>query len=203
MTAVLIEHQGKSQDFNSESCGVLAESSFLGRWRGQGHVWRCLLAYWTTGNTFPLETWSFLWSELYVVDWESGKGDMKKDCESQEGQTGCFVIYQNKFKKQNSKQIKILKTTFGKGDDAARHKQKQQLVDDIHKCTMTTIKMRDLWKLSISYGLLRHTLLIWVASSVNIKSPDDMLFWILVRTVYPIITMAFASVIFGYQSMDE
>lgn len=33
---------------------------------------------------------------------------------------------------------------FGKGDDAAGHKQKQQLVGDIHKCTMTVIKVRDL-----------------------------------------------------------
>lgn len=30
-----------------------------------------------------------------------------------------------------------------------------------------------------------------------------MLFWIFVQPVYPIITMTFASVIFGYQSMDE
>ena len=69
---------------------------------------------------------------------------MQKDCESQEGWMGCFLIYQNKLKKQKSKQIKILKAMFGKGDNAAGHKQKQQLVDDIHKCTMTMIKVRHL-----------------------------------------------------------
>lgn len=49
---------------------------------------------------------------------------------------------------------------FGKDDDAAGHKQKQQLVDDLHKCTMTTIKVRDLRKLNISCALLLHTLII-------------------------------------------
>ena len=92
---------------------------------------------------------------------------------------------------------------IGKGGDVAGHKQKQLLVDDIHKCTMTTIKVRDLWKLDKSCALLHHTLLIWVASNVNIGTPDGTLFWILVQPVYPVITMAFASVIFGYQSMDE
>lgn len=41
----------------------------------------------------------------------------------------CFLIYQNKLKKAKSKQIKKLKAMFGKGDDVAGHKQKQQLVD--------------------------------------------------------------------------
>lgn len=40
--------------------------------------------------------------------------------------------------------ISILQGMFGKGDEAAGHKQKQELLDDIHKCTMTVVKVRDL-----------------------------------------------------------
>lgn len=49
---------------------------------------------------------------------------------------------------------------FDKGDDATGHKQKQKLVDDIQKCTMTMIKVRDLRKLSLSCVLLHYALLI-------------------------------------------
>lgn len=33
---------------------------------------------------------------------------------------------------------------LGKDDEAAGHKQKQDLLNDMHKCTMTMIKVRDL-----------------------------------------------------------
>lgn len=57
---------------------------------------------------------------------------------------GWIFIQQNKLKKKKSKWISILQGMFGKGDEAAGHKQKQELLDDIHKCTMTVIKVRDL-----------------------------------------------------------
>lgn len=55
-----------------------------------------------------------------------------------------FYLEKEIRKEKNSMWISILQGMFGKGDEAAGHKQKQELLDDIHKCTMTVVKARDL-----------------------------------------------------------
>lgn len=125
----------KLQDFDSESCAAVAEEAFLGRQKVQDCVWRCLLdcagpqATHFSCKPDPFFVIRAAMLQLKRVARESSRNTVKGSSSGwMDGWMDLICwnkFYKNKFyKKKKSKQIKILKPIFDKGDDATGHKQK-------------------------------------------------------------------------------